>query len=417
MKRFLQHGVNRCSSAVIAGLLLTALSWAQSRPQAAARSDSVVATVSSVRATPQSDLPGIEILTSRPTVPSVLKLENPPRVVIDLPNTRVAPETKHVGLQTADVEGVRLSQFREDPPVARIVVDLLKPTPYTWEATGNLVLLRFGAEKTLNAKPQAPAKLAPPPPIDGSRLASGSSVTAGADAAEVRLARGGEVRVCPGTTVSVTPSQNNRSLMLGISTGALETHYSLDATSDSIVTPDFRISLVGPGEFHYAVSADSRGNTCIQALPGNTASVIVSELLGDGTYQVKPTDKVVLHSGQLKNVSLAAGSCGCPAPERPVMLASAAGNAAVTSGAGSETAALPPSNAKDVHVQVDAPFVFRADDPSPAKSVPVVSIEILPLRSPEPAEPIAAAISAPGKPERHGFFGKLRGFFASIFSS
>lgn len=416
MKRFLQHGINVGSSAVIVGLLLTALSWAQSGPQPAARSNTDVAMLSSVRATPDRDAPGIEILTSRPTTPSVLKLENPPRVVIDLPNTRVAPETKHIGLQTAEVEGVRLSQFREEPPVTRIVVDLLKPTPYTWEATGNLVLIRFGTEKTVSAKLQpTSAKPAPPAPIDGSRLASGSSVTAGADAAEIRLARGGEVRVCPGTTVSVTPSQNNRSLMLGLSTGALETHYSLDATMDSIVTPDFRVSLVGPGEFHYAVSADSRGNTCIQALPGNTASVIVSELLGDGSYQVKPTDKVMLLSGQLKNVSLAAaGSCGCPAPERPVMLASAE---TVAARPGSETAALPPSNAKDVHVQVDAPFVFRADDPSPARSVPVVSIEILPLRSPEPAEPIQASVSAPAKPERHGFFGKVRGFFAAIFSS
>ena len=424
---------------------------AQSAAKLSAGSGTGLATISSVRMLSETNGPAVEIVSTRPVVPAISKLENPPRLVIDLPNARLALARKRIDVRTPEIDGIRLSQFQENPPVTRIVVDLVKPIAYTSEAAGNLLLVRLDkteraakptavATTTAGVRPvAAPANSAASggTVLDGSRLAAGSSVTAGSDAAVVRLGRGGEVRVCPGTTVSVTPSRNNRSLMLAMSTGALEAHYKLEASADSIVTPDFRILLAGPGEFHYAVSADSRGNTCIQALPGNTASVVVSELLGDGTYQVKPTDQVMLHSGQLKNVAAAGpGSCGCPPPASSVLLASSArpvsavrAPVAINPGPtqapppvspsrpGSEIAALPPSNSKDVHVQVDAPFVFRADEPATAQPAPILAVEVLPFRSPMPAEPVATTVLAPAqvKPERHGFFGKLRGFFAAIF--
>ncbi len=414
--------------------------------------------------------PAVEILSTRPLVPTISKLDNPPRLVIDLQNADLQNADSANALlpgnnNSSDVSSqpirrIRVSQYQNAPPVTRVVVDLLKPVTHTWDAAGNRLMVRLHPADQVTAKPpSAPAftqgiqpAAVPLSPgssgtvfLAGSHAAAGSSVTAGSDTSVLRLERGGEVLVCPGTTVSVTSSQIGHALMLGMNTGALEAHYKLDASADSILTPDFRILLAGPGEFHYAVSADSRGNTCVRALPGNTASVIVSELLGEGNYQVKPTEQIVFHSGRLNLVDTAVpASCGCPPPAIPVLRASASptptvsdadlpssmklaqpGDESKPGDLPPETAALPPSKPNDVHVQVEAPFVFRAEDlradsrPAPKPAV-IGEVDLSPVRDlPRPASfevEVLPPTQANAKPAHHGVFAKIKGFFAGIFT-
>ena len=426
----------------------------------------------------EKDGPAVEILSSKPLVPSIQAISDPPRLVIDLPNARLDTQQKKISVQADQISAIRADQFQQNPPVARVVVDLLAPRAYTWDAAGNRLVVHLGKNPSqASSSPfQQPTVVsltpAPQPVVAAVRAAgplalagndnnndSGSAITAGPDTAVLRLSSGGEVHVCPGTTVSVTPSQNRHNLMLSMNTGALEAHFALDASSDSVMTPDFRILLVGPGEFHYAISADSQGNTCVRALPGNTASAIVSELLGDRTYQVKATDQLMFRSGQLDRVDMAVPlECGCPPPRDaplratsdlpmqsqapppvnanpapPVAEATPAASAASTSlPATGVPAAAPPLDASvapnELHVQVEAPFVFHATRPPPA---PVEEVRALPLDSrPGATPPLAAPLPPPANesprpagtetassnhaPAR-GFFKRLGGFFAALF--
>jgi hypothetical protein len=438
------------------------------------------AAIKSFRIVQEKDGQAVEILSTKPLVPSIQSISDPPRLVIDLPNARLETQQKRISIQADQIGSIHADQFQQNPPVARVVVDLLAPRAYTWDAAGNRLVVHLGKNSSqANSSPFQSATVvsltsAPQPVIAAVRAAgplafagnnndggAGSSVTAGPDTAVLRLSSGGEVHVCPGTTVSVTPSQNRHNMMLSMNTGALEAHFALDASSDSVMTPDFRILLVGPGEFHYAISADNRGNTCVRALPGNTASAIVTEMIGDRTYQVKATDQLVFRSGQLDRVDMAVPlECGCPPPREaplratndlpvqspvqsnaqsqavPPLNASPAPVAETTPAESAPSTGLPAATApldvsvapNELHVQVAAPFVFHATGPPPA---PVEDVRALPLNSRPQAAPAVAAPLPPSANENpkpagtetasanhapaRGFFKKLGGFFAALF--
>jgi AMIN domain len=425
------------------------------------------ALVRSVRVVSTPQGPALEIIATRPLVPQITKLAAPPRLVIDLPKSYLSSRQK-VTFRDAEVNRIRVDQFQKKPPTVRLVVELSKACDVGWDEAGNRLMVRIHTEQPNPAPPPppvaaqglAPASIPGGPPgsgalvMAGDRLAPGSSITAGADTAVVNLERGGQVRVCPGTTVSVTSSPDRHALMLAMSTGALETHYRLDASADSILTPDFRILLAGPGEFDYAISADSRGNTCVRALLGNTASAVVSELMGDGIYQVKPFEQVVFHAGHLSLLDAKVpADCGCPAPTTTVLRASAesppasservppqatppphleneaperapaapgtpavAGATPPSAGVTiarptPETASLPDSKASDIHVQVDAPFVFRASDPPAVAPIEAKRASLDDAQGPKPP---AVTPLPPPAPHR-SFLGKVRNALSALF--
>jgi len=280
----------------------------------------------------------------------------------------------------------------------------------------------------------------------GTQIQSGSSVTAGDAAAVLKLRRGGEVRVCPKTNVSVSASPNGRDLLWGMNTGSIEAHFTLSASADTVMTPDFRILLSGPGIFHFAISADAHGNMCVKALAQNTASLIVSELNGDGTYQVKPNVQVLFKNGTVSEPSaLVPAECGCPAPPVPIIETAQqkppepqpapttptviAAAPALPSVPDNSTLAPRPVPSDIAHLQMEAPFVYEAGNPekeldtvaarlrlTSGSELPKATVLPPPTPVAEPPKSAAATAAVPAKPkEKKGLFGKIGSFFSHIF--
>jgi hypothetical protein len=282
----------------------------------------------------------------------------------------------------------------------------------------------------------------------GMTVVSGSELSAGIAPATLRLYRGGQVRICPRSGLTV--SAGGHGLMLATGAGAVELDYQLSQEAvDVLITPDFNVTLVGPGTFHFAMEVSKRGDTCLKPLPGNSSEVSFSELLGTGTYKTKADEAAFFPGGKLEGHTAFTGECGCP-PTAPVLSAENQPPAAppkekedaarpkpaerVLVASNDPTAPTPPEHPGQVHVEVDAPFVFSARSSAVGPyAVAKVQISTLPNvffvqeqvdplvlteKTPEVSQKTEAEPPKPAdkpKPEKKGFMGRIKGFFGSLF--
>ena len=215
--------------------------------------------------------------------------------------------------------------------------------------------------------------------------------------------------------------------MFSLNSGNLEMNYPLGASADTLLTPDLRLLMPGPGTVHVAVHVTPQGDTCVQSLPWNASAIVVSETMGDATYQVKPDEAVLFKGGHLGEAVRSKQNCGCPVSP-PTQVAKAAPPPLQSESKPAQprcsACQAAPAPSPEQHLAVDAPFVFRASDPVPDLTEMVATLQLEnnmvvqldPVVLPPPGRRTAAARrDTATKQPKHGFFSQIGSFFATIF--
>ncbi len=109
---------------------------------------SKIAAIKSFRIIQEKSGPALEILATHPLIPAIQQISDPTRLVIDLPNARLDTQQKRLSVLADQITSVRADQFQANPPVARIVVDLLAPRTFTWSSAGNRLVVNLGKNPT-----------------------------------------------------------------------------------------------------------------------------------------------------------------------------------------------------------------------------------------------------------------------------
>jgi hypothetical protein len=280
-------------------------------------------------------------------------------------------------------------------------------------------------------------------------LAGHGTVTAKDHTAEMNLSRGGKVRVCSTSGLHVTagaaPAGETPPLMLALDRGAMEIAMQASIT-DVVMTPDLRLSIKDSGPLDLRIRVTPNGDTCVenrvaqseaksiaQAVqtarenaPEPGATIAVSSLFGDQTYEIHPGQRVLFEHADLHQVvDHESSPCGCPAeltpahPAVPVDGTLLPGQkvtgfeaaeqhpfpAAVSQGLAPPppTPAVPPNT---THAQVATTLQYSANDTAP-EAHPTIPEPPMAFTQPQP----------PPKPSDNqgGFFHRLGRFFKHLF--
>lgn len=339
----------------------------------------------------------------------------PDRIIVPVnARTRLALAVIPVAVLFLGGRGISLAQTQDVPPAAAApVAPAGSPSP----AAGPVDSPGPIAFVPLDNNPEVKGAIE----VSSGKAVIGKSgtVTSGSKTTQITLPRRGVLRVCASTSVHLSadasvPTNETPGLMMALDHGALEASFATGQNSDTVLTPDFRILIGGPGSSEVKVRLGQHGDTCVDNPGANAPYVVVSSVFEGGAYRVQPGQRVMFQHGSLKEVvDQEKEPCGCPPEVRPgtndFPLAQSAGLVPLEKAAPTlQTGAAAESKPQQ---QLDQPLVYTAPASVPEQAPPQAS-------APPAAPPQSATAAVPlQEKKKPGFFHGIGRFFKKIFGA
>ncbi len=248
-------------------------------------------------------------------------------------------------------------------------------------------------------------------------MRASGTITSGEQTTPVMLPHRGELRVCAMSSIKLAADSTNAAgetpgLLMAMDHGAVEMSFASRAdlkNADTLLTPDFRILIGGPGAADVKVRLGNEGDTCVDNSNANGPYVVVSSVFDGGVYRVQPGQRVMFQHGSLHEVvDQEKESCGCPPP-------APAGNefpVAQSMGLAPAPKVAPEPVAKSqtqTQAQSVPPLVYKSEEHTQAAAIPE--------QPTQPAVAATAAITKPAAKKKRGFLAKMGRFFRHIFGA
>src|SRR5271170_4853113 len=87
----------------------------------------------------------VEIQTSgAPVAPDTQAITGPDRIVVDFPGALPAAALRALKVNRGALKGIRAGLFFDNPPITRIVLDLVEPQSYRISTIQNAIVVKLG---------------------------------------------------------------------------------------------------------------------------------------------------------------------------------------------------------------------------------------------------------------------------------
>lgn len=256
-------------------------------------------------------------------------------------------------------------------------------------------------------------------------IAASGTVTSGKETTQVILPHRGVLRVCAATTVKLAadtsvPADEIPGLMMAMDHGAIEANFATGQNSDTIMTPDFRILIGGPGAADVKVRLGEHGDTCVDNAGVNAPYVLVSSVFDGGAYRVQAGQRVMFEHGSLSAVvDQEKEQCGCP-PSAPKGNEFPEAQSEGLAPLAKPAPGVPEQSGKPVQAAAGLVYNSAEHQPQPAAAAPTAQTAANPAAPAAVEAPASAASTAPAKKQqkkKRGFFGSIGHFFRNLAGS